>query len=854
LLIYIFALNLAVSFSFHFKFYPIMRRWGLRIVIFLLIFAGILVLLTSTLTYLYKDEVSKIVQDRLRKTLNANLKIANTRFNYFTKIGELTLTFEGFSLENKFATNRQPFANLENLRFSFTISELWSRKYVVNKMYVEDGEINFLINQQGQTNYDSLWNNFLTTKSTDTEFKLNSLVFRNVKVSYENRLQQERYSFVAKEVNGKLDNPNYLNDIDLTGDLTGLQFQAGEQKVIESKDLSLSGILGYNRANKRWQLNFPKISLQNTEFVLRGYYEVRPADDFVDLQIKGANGDLKPLWAFLPNRYAEDLQGFKSKGNINFEGLIKGEWGKTKYPQIEVDFGCLGASILSPHTTRQVIENVSFSGKFSNGEKTSLETSSIRIKNIAGSLAKQKFKGNVYLVNFRQPYLVLDAEAGIDLGAFLEFYPLASLDKAGGLLGFKLNFDAELAQLSQETLDKKMIASGKLELLNVSFQFKNNPLIYRNLNANLALTNNQAEVKNLSGNAGKSDFLHKGLAYNLLPYLFVNQQELYLKGDFLAQKLDLADWFGKAYLGFDGSSPEVEKFEYTLLAPPNLHLNLTCRADSVLFRQFKAHKLSGDIWYKDKIAKTGNLSLQMAGGTLNILGILNAQKENFITFDGRTILKNLQSDQFLTAFENFSQKFIQDRQIKGILEADIRSSWVFDKHLRVNFPSVSADIDMRVVNGELKDFNLFEDVARKLEENSINRLIFKEMKNILQIRNKTIFVPETEIISPTNPISIIGRSTADKGLDYKMKVQTALKATNPSASVLPQRGKLIYYLTIKGTPDNFRLDYTEIPDKNKSKLEQYWLQEKQGYLKLFNRTSLTAANFKIDTVKVVNFP
>jgi hypothetical protein len=831
-----------------------MRHWGLRIVLFLLIFVGILVLLTSTMTYLYKDEVSKIVQDQLRKNLNANLKITNTRFNYFTKLGELTLTFEGFSLENKFATYPQPFAKLGNLRFSLIISELWNRKYVINKMYLEDGEINFLINRQGQTNYDSLWNHFLTANQADTEFKLNSLVFRNVKFSYENQIQQERYSFVAKEVNGKLDNPNYLNDIDLNGDLTGLQFQAGEQKVIEPKELNLSGVVGYNRANKRWQLNFPKISLQNTEFVLRGFYEVRPADDFVDLQIKGANGDLKPLWAFLPNRYVEDLQGFKSKGNISFDGLIKGEWGKTNYPQIEVDFGCLGASILSPHTTRQVIENLSFSGKFSNGEKNSLETSSIRIKNIAGVLAKQKFKGNAYLVNFRQPYLVFDAEAGVDLGAFLEFYPIAPFDKAGGLLGIKLNFDAELAQLNQETLDKKIIASGKLELFNASFQFKNNPLIYRGLNAHISLTNNQAEVKNLSGNAGKSDFLHKGLAYNLLPYLLTNQQELYLKGDFLAQKLDLADWFGKAYQGFDGSSPEVEKFEYTLLAPANLHLNLTCRVDSVLFRQFKTHQLRGDVWYKDKIAKTGNLSLQIAGGSLSLLGILNAQKENFVTFDGRTILKNIQSDQFLAAFENFSQKFIQDRNLKGVLEADIRGSWVFDKHLRVNFPSVSADIDMRVMNGELKEFNLLEDVARKLEEKTINRLIFKEMKNILQIRNKTVFVPETEIISLTNPISIIGRSTTDQGLDYKIKVQTALKPVNPSASVLPNRGRLVYYLTVKGTPDNFRIDYTNIPDKNKNKLEEYWLQEKQGYLKLFNRTSLTAANFKIDTVRVVNFP
>ncbi|MCU0445775.1 MAG: AsmA family protein [Microscillaceae bacterium] len=829
-----------------------MRRWGLRFFIFLLIFVGILVLLTSTITYLYKDDVSKMVQDRLRKNLNVNLKIANTRFNYFTKWGELTLTFEGFSLENKFALGQTPLASLGSLHFSLNISELWSRNYVINKIYLEDGEINFLINQQGKANYDSLWNSFSLTNQK--EFKLQNLVLNNVKISYQNQIQSEKYSLIAKSIKGKFDTPNYLNDIALEGDLSDFQFQAGEQKVIEPKEVSLSGVVGYQRANQRWQLNFPKISLQSTEFVLRGFYEFRTADDYVDLQIKGANGDLKPLWAFLPNQYAENLQGFKSKGNIQFDGSIKGEWGKAKYPQIEVDFGCLGASILSPHTTRQVIENLSFSGKFSNGEKTALETSSIRIKNISGTLAKQKFKANVYLVNFRQPYLVFDTEAGIDLGAWLEYYPLAKIDKAGGLLGIKLNFDAELAQLTQETLDKKMIVSGKLELLNASFQFKNNPLIYRNLNAHLVLTNNQAEIKNLSGNAGASDFLHQGAAYNLLPFWFVENQELYLKGSLQAKKLDLEDWLSKAYRGFDSSSPEVEKFDYTFIAPANLHFNLTCQVDSLNFRQFKARQLTADLWYKDKIAKTGNLSLQIAGGTLNVLGILNAQKENFITFDGRTILKNLQTDRFLASFENFSQKFIQDRHLKGVLEADVRSSWVFDKHWRVNFPSVSADMDMQITNGELKDFNLWEDLARKIEEKSSNRLIFKELKSILQIRNKTVFVPEIEIVSPSNPLSIIGRSTTDKGLDYKLKVSTIGKPFNPKASALFQRGKLVYYLTVKGTPDNYRIDYTEIPDKNKNKLESYWLQEKQGYLKLFNRTSLTATQFKIDTLKIVNFP
>jgi AsmA-like C-terminal region/AsmA family len=815
--------------------------WTLFIVIILL------VLITTSLTYFYRHSVAQAFKDSLSKTIQAKWQYQSPSFNYYTKWGELTLTYHHNTFESP--TDRQVFASIGQLGFSFGIWDILWGKYTVQKIYIENGEFKGKVDNQGKSN---LQNIFTLNQSAEpfTQLKLNTIYIQNLKTSFENQRNQEIYSYTIRDAQADFEKWEANFPCRLKAQLDNFQFLIQQKVFWEQKEIALESRPSYEPATRRLNINETNINIKQSRFSVRGHYDFKSPDaDMIDLKFRGRNNDLKPLLAFLPERYYENGAGFKIKGSFSFLGSIQGEWNHDQKPNIEVSFGGKNLTLVSPHTARQVLDEVSLSGSFSNGEQNGLASSSIRIQNLSGKLNNQRFKGNFYLVNLVNPSLSFDIEAGIDLGALHEFYPLEKIDRIRGLLGIKLNFDGELSELRlDDEENKRFTANGEIELVNTEFKFIGNPLVYSKLNTKWVFNNNVVDVKTFIGKVGNSDLKISGSFQNMLPYWLLPQQKLHLKGTLTTPKLDLEELLAKGNLSEDDKSAEIEKYDYTLVVPAGLQWNIRMICDTVVFRRFRGARLTADISLKEKVFKSGNLNVQVAGGTMSLLGILNAQKENFITFDGRVIFKNTDADKVFYIFENFSQKFLQDKNLQGRLDADIVAGLVMDKHLRPSLPSLAADVHSRMYGGELKDFVLLEDIARRIQAGNLKNLRFKEMRNILQIRNKTLFIPETEISGINIPISLIGRSTTDKGLDYKVRIQTTGTPINPNASVLRVRNNIVHYLTIKGNPESFRVNYTEVP--NKAKLEENWQREKQSYLKLFNKQSRLNEPFKIDTIRI----
>jgi len=61
----------------------------------------------------------------------------------------------------------------------------------------------------------------------------------------------------------------------------------------------------------------------------------------------------------------------------------------------------------------------------------------------------------------------------------------------------------------------------------------------------------------------------------------------------------------------------------------------------------------------------------------------------------------------------------------------------------------------------------------------------------------------------------------------------------------------IYYVTVKGGLDDLRGNYTEVPDS--TNLEANWIKEKRFFVNIFNKTSLSGRELKIDTINQVYF-
>jgi hypothetical protein len=491
-----------------------------------------------------------------------------------------------------------------------------------------------------------------------------------------------------------------------------------------------------------------------------------------------------------------------------FAGSVQGEAGKGKTPAVEASFGGEELEIISPHSLQQSITQCVLEGKIDAGV--------LRISAFEGKLGSQRFRSAFLLSNWSKPHLVATIEAGFDLSALHEFYPLARWETLNGLGGLKLHLDTDLAEIYKTTTEaKKILATGEFELINVSAKPQEGNKAHQKVNAKIVFQNDGAEVRNLQTQWGNNDLTLKGKVQNWLAYLFIAEQPLHFRGELASKFVQLADFINP-----------------TLALPATLQGQIRLSIDSLAYQKLHAKKVKADLTMKDKILKSGNLTLQIAEGSMSFLGILNAQKENFITLDGRIILKNTQASQIWYAFGNFGQKIIQDSQITGKLDADIRSGLVFDKNLVLKLNHAVCDAELTFTKGELKEVQVLNDLAQKVQLPEIRTLPYNEMHALLQLRNQTLFVPEWEVVGNYN-LGVVGRATTEKGLDFRVRLQ-------------PKRN-LVYHINWTGNTSSFQLAYP--PDTEQPHLETNWKREKEAYLKIF-KSNTSHESVKIDTMKI----
>lgn len=856
-----------------------MRKFFRRFFIIILILAGVAALAAVGLALFYtpsqKAEVQQEIVKRLRKSLNTNIKTGEVNFDFTTNFPALTLTINKLEMEGK--PHRRTFANINQIQLTLDFNDYLSGRYTINKMEVDGGELNFLIDNSGKDNY-GFFDLGASMSDSTVNFNLQNITLKNLKVRYDNPSKKERYSFKIENINSKVGiNPQFF-DLTFTGKLAQLDFAVDRYNYLKQEQVTLgSSKVSFNRSNGRLNIQPLQITIRQTNFELQGYYDIKKgAPDFISLNIEGVNNNLKSLTVFMPASVHNKLLDYKTKGNIDFKGTMKGNWSAQAFPHVEFDFGCRNIAIQSPNI-EQVFQRFSFSGKFSNGTKNTLETSYLKVDRLKGSLKFERVKdldnasirdslksenlrGNFELRNFLKPYISLRLDTGLDMEAFTEFYPLDVFKKASGLFGLKLYLEGLVEDLTKEKEANDVRMTGAMEFKKLNFTLSENPLEFKDVNGDFTFNNNTTTVQNFGGQIGNSDFAINGILKNLIPYLFIPNVETsaaHLEGDLVSRRLDLKELLQKASLGTKAED-KITRQNLTLYVPDDVAFNLNCKIDSVQMQPFMAKGFTCDLALNDRVLKTSNINMQVAGGTMNVLGIFNAQKDNFFTFDGRMQFNKVQANQLMNSFGNFSQKFIQASNVNGVLTADVEAGLVFNKHMLVNLPNVVADIDVKVNNGSLVNFVPVQQPFNYINLR-VDNLAFTEMRQVLQIRNETVFIPEMTIQSAVSPLSIIGSYTVDQGFNYKVKIPLAnyqqrnIKIDPNSSVVIDQRNRTaVYYVTIKGDLNDLRGNYTKVPT-NKTNLEENWSKEKRYFINLFNKTSLSGRELKIDTINQVYF-
>jgi len=779
-----------------------------KILFYLLIAVTILVTGLVISVFLFKDRIIQQFVTEANKSLNTPVKIGKIDISMFSNFPSLAIVFTDVYVEDSHPGN-YPLLTADRIAFTLNPIEVWGGNYSVNGLSVTGSETNLKINAIGKGNFNILKKGEGTGEAVT--FNLQDVRLEKTIVSYQDEQARHHHVFNSEKLGASILVTGDLYQIEAKGDVLTEQIGIGNSRYLTNKNFLINTTLNYDDDKKEVLFKTSNITVGRSDFAITGNYLFKEKN-LIDLKAEGKETDIQTLLSLLPDEASKKLKQYRSDGDVFFNLSLKGEISDRKSPSISVGFGCTNTTLYHPDYKTQ-IKNANLNGSFASASVTDFSNAELFLKEVNGELNGQVFNANLSIKRFTDPFVSFDFKGDLDAASIFNFYPINDVSDPSGLLSADVSFEGQTSLLKKKATVQKVKTNGALVMSHVNFGFGKENVKFKDVNGSLQFNNQDLALSNVSGQLENSDFKLNGFFKNIITFLLFENQPIGIETDLKSDFLDLDQLFA---IGFG----EGESENYRFSISPDLQLNFNCDVKRMKYKRFKPTDIKGDLLVKNQVAVSRNIAMRAMGGQLTLNGIVDAKNPKAIDVISSFKLNGLHADSIFYVFENFYQDFIQDKHLKGQVYADVEMEMVLNEKLNLISPTLIADISATIKNGELNNFEPLQKLNKYLDDESLSRLRFADLKNEIHIENKTIYLPQMEVKNNATTIQVSGTHTFDQQIDYRVIAPLRnKKKIDPDeafgAIEEDNSGKAKIFLKITGTTDKYEISYDKEAVKKK---------------------------------------
>lgn len=781
-----------------------------------------LMLILSTIAYLYADEVKSFFISKLNQQLNTKVEIAEIELSIWKSFPNASIVLHNVKVHHAAPyKGAGHFLTANEVRFRFGWLDFISKNYAAKRIDFIEGNLQILTSAEGEENFNILKD---TPDSTagNFEFSIEALDIYKINVLVKHEPSDFESDFLIRDafVKGQFSADDY--QLGIQSELEFKHLHTGETNWIANKTVDLDCGLNVNSKKKLYEFYEGRISIAEMNFGLDGSIQINEEAPNLNLKLSGIDLDIASFLSLLPDEYKESISEYKSEGIFFADVFIKGEWNSKLNPLVESSFGVNEGEITySPNNL--IMKQIALKGEFSNGKSRSLKSSILNLKQLKFSLNNGTAEGSLVLNNLENIYASAKFKAKLALEDVADFFPEGKITDLQGKAELDLEIKGALGQILETNgiLNEKVDANGFLKLEDASFRLNGDTLSYRNIDAGVRFSKYDILIERFKGYAGSTDYSFNGSLINLFGYLLSDNQPIGIKARVQSSRLNLDELFSSSAEGEDQS-------EYHLKISPRLSLQLNLRIEQLQFRKFKASGIIGDISLKNQQFKADRLKLKTMDGIIELTGGLDGKNPDEIKVVCHGDLQNVNINQLFLQCENFGQSVITEKHIMGKLTAEVDLSFPMDSSLKVNTKKLNSVADITIKDGRLISFEPLNNLSRFISVEELKDVRFSTLTNTIEISNEKVIIPRMEITSSALNIYASGTHSFDNMVDYHFQLTLSdllskkakkAKKENEEFGVIADDGlgRTQLFLSMSGAIDDPKISYDALGAKEKFK-------------------------------------
>ncbi len=802
-----------------------MKKFLKRLAIWTSIVIAALLILAVVIASVFKKPIGNRLIKEINKQLKSELVTEDFDLSLISGFPNVSAEFANVELGDAFGGT---LLKAEKLAFRFGLFSLFSSSIKVKTIVVEGGEINIInADRKGQPNYLILKEpEEETPKETEEEpgefgLEIENAILQNVWLVYTDKKAGQLFDVFVEdgEVSGNLGSTGIA--IKSEARIKTKTVEVEGTRYLRNKNLYYDADVIIDLAKGAYKFNDLIFGVGTNIFRASGSVEQLPAYTDIDLRIKNKDGNLGAVIDLLPAQYTKQLEGFRSTGQFHFDATVKGRLDSRKMPAINANFGLKNGRITAD-LLGTPLRDVSFEVDYTNGKELSSRTSLFEIKNFKAYFDNELFEMGLLVNNFDDPRIDFRLDGAIPLATVYDLLGNPRISEGDG--------EVELRNIRVKGKYNDMINMNRISNVeaNGAIEFDDATLVINDQKVlidrgKVQVQNNNLAIDDLKFEAPGTEITFNGDCSNLIPVLFAGEKrrdkvELRFNATLNAPQLDIDNLLALSEIPVNGGQTSEAVVDSLKVKRTQTREKVT----KFLKGTFKADIANYN--YNLIEGKDFKGSLTFNNNTLSIEGNTKAMGGN-INLDGqahftdRPYLKtkiyceSLDITELFRQTENFGQSVLVENNLNGKLASNTIIYAFWDNEGNFLMDDLNILSDVRVDNGELRDFEMLYNFASVIKLKDLEKIKFVTLQNWLEIKDGSLYIPVMFIQSNALNLTINGSHTFENNIDYNLKVNAGqviankLKSHDPTLEPLAAKrnGWFNLYYNISGDLENYEV-------------------------------------------------
>ena len=824
------------------------RKTAKKIIFIFIIIIAVFLLLAGVLAFAFGDKIADVVLTELYKYTKVEIKHKDVSFSLIRKFPMASL--QVCDIEANDLQGKNTLLKAEKIFLQFNLFDLVRKNYTIRKVDIFNADLHLIINEKGENNWD-IFRLDDTAKSENVNLHLNTVQFQKVNVWFEHNQQKINVLTTINRMSAKGNFSDNVFVANLSSNVLIREISQDTTLYLSDQNLQFYTKLHIDTDNQIYAIEGGNFDLDILEFIANITLSKKAEIYAIETRFAVKHANIEKILAKFPHKIHEKTAILKPKGIFTATFEMNGEWGKKTKLDIKGDFECKNGNIENIENEIK-LSKISMKGHFSTLVPQTLTSMKITIDDFSAKLNQGHIHGLLDVENFVQPFVNISVNGKFNLEDLHNFLPTNYIYKTSGSANIDLSFQNKFTQLENITAQdlKNSIIDGNILFNHASIQIHEEETMLEDLSGSLRFDNLIVNTEKLKGKLKGNTFELNGKIENILPYILDNSSRLKITANLYVPDFDMDKLFAKEPQNTKKRSKEQSEQE--LFLPANIDFDFTFKADALSYNQFRAVNTVGKAIFLDNVLQLENLQMTTCDGKILAKATVSQHTNDNFLIKCEAKMSDINIQKLFFAFNNFGQKNLTDKNIRGTAYSEVTFSSIIQKDLSLVANSIVSVIDISIKNGELNNFSTLESLSKFVELDELRNIKFATLENQIHIEKSTIHIPAIEIKNNALNLSLWGMHTFSGDIDYHIKLLLkdvlAKKAKNKKKNedfgevIDDNTGKTYLHLLATGNVDNPKFKWDT--QSAKQGFQQQFSDQKRQIQEVKERNTTTPSTEK----------